>query len=65
MKHLCSWPRISDLLTEDGERITQDKAQCFSSFVFGVFIREDLTHVPTLDEKQFNSPLTSLSVNQD
>ena len=60
---------ISDLVTEDGVRITEnrDKAQCFNSFFSSVFTREDLhvTHISTLDERQFNSPLTSISVNKD
>ena len=58
---------ISDLVTNNGVRITEDrdKAQCFKSFFSSVFTREDLTHIPTLDERQFNSPITSISVNKD
>ena len=58
---------IGDILKMDGTTATdnREKAEAFNDFFCSVFTNENLNNIPTVEEKSFDFPLSSVSITPD
>ena len=56
---------ISDLVGQNGQKITDDskKAECLNDFFVSVFTKEDLTNIPDMPDRPFNTVLSNIEIN--